>query len=119
MQLHHVKHDEQKGNDRRHALGRVAQVAGVRIGVRVGHGAGDHQPADCGMEQDRNEDERPLHDRQRGPQRVDPIDVLLKGVHPVDHRGVGQQVHDHIGADRHEPAQAKQPVDQELVPHQE
>ena len=79
MQLDHVKHDEHKGDDARDPLHRVAEVAGVGIRAGVGHGADDDQPAHRGVKQDRQEDERHLDRQQHHAQRVDAVDVFLKG----------------------------------------
>ena len=107
MQLDHVKHDEHKGDDARGPLHRVAEVAGVRIGAGVGHRADDDQPAHRRVKQDRQEDERPLDERQHHAQRVDAVDLFLKRRRPVEDRGVGQQVHDHVGPHRDQPGQAR------------
>ena len=107
VQLDDVKQDEDEGDDARGPLQRVADVAGVGIGIRVGHGAADDQPADDGVKQDRQEDEDPFDQRQHDAQRVNAIDLLLKRHRAVDDRGIGHQVNDHVGPHRNQPAQAR------------
>lgn len=44
------------------------------------------------------------------------VDIFLKLASTVIERGIYQQMHSHVGADRHQPAQRMQPADQEFVP---
>ena len=60
-------------------------------------------------------DEDPLDHRQNLAEAVNRVDVSLKRGGTIQHAGVGQQMDDHVRADRNQAGQRMQPANQELM----
>ena len=115
VQMEHVSENEDQGDQAAGPLQRVSPVASVVVAAGVRQAAtDDHDPHD-GMEDDREEDERPLDDRQHRPEAVNHVDRPLEIRGACQQAAIRNQVYHHVRPDRNKSAERKQAANEEFV----
>ncbi len=79
VKVEHVEKDEHDCNHARPALHCVAKIAGISISIDVALTALNNPYTDQSVENNRQEDKRPLNHSQEFTERVNLVDVVLEG----------------------------------------